>query len=87
MTTPEQARKLAEFKGTDDLPCNVRDALRDLAQQVEELQADAERLDILQKYPSAVYHLRACWYSRRFDGHRQHETLRDAIDAVREVKK
>ena len=44
MTTPEQARKLAEWsENNENLPAKVRDALLDLARQVEELQADAER--------------------------------------------
>lgn len=47
MTTPEQARELASL--LDDAPyecgCTMEsaDALRDLARQVEELQANAER--------------------------------------------
>jgi len=51
MTTPEQARKLAKFQGKDDLPWDVRDALRSLADQLEELQADAERYRWLKDAP------------------------------------
>lgn len=43
MTTPEQARKMADALSIYKMPNYVRDALRDLARQVEELQADAKR--------------------------------------------
>lgn len=50
MTTPEQARELAEWsENNENLPAKVRDALLDLARQVEELQADAERYRHIKK--------------------------------------
>ncbi len=42
MTTPEQARELAEWLEKANFHIEA-DALRELARQVEELQADAER--------------------------------------------
>lgn len=37
MTTAAEARKLAEFHGQENLPAHIRDALRDLADQIDAL--------------------------------------------------
>lgn len=40
MTTPTEARKLAEYRGHEHPATHIRDALRDLADQVEALTAE-----------------------------------------------
>jgi len=42
MTTPAEARKLAEYRGHEHPATHIRDALRDLADQVEALTAQLD---------------------------------------------
>jgi len=42
MTTPTEARKLAEYRGHEHPATHIRDALRDLADQVEALTAQLD---------------------------------------------
>lgn len=44
MTTPQEARKLAEYRGHEHPATHIRDALRDLADQVEALTAELSNL-------------------------------------------
>lgn len=86
MTTPEQARELAEFRGVN-VPVRMREALLDLARQVEELQADAGRYRWLKANADTQW-LRDQQFQIWFDVDRDGESdsLDAAIDAARNAK-
>lgn len=71
MVTPKEARKIAEL--LDNAPyansCtnDAADALRDLASQVESLQADAERYRFRHKSPTWDAEIDAAMESRKIE--------------------
>lgn len=72
MTTPTEARKLAEYRGHEHPATHIRDALRDLADQVEAL--TAERNTFSAQYNDLIYQV-----SQKFKDETRHQTAKRYI--------